>query len=62
MRMIKICDDALLLLLRIILESCMSQGIFPEVWKQANVVPICGIWRFLRINIFFVCNIKSGKK
>ena len=39
-RMIKICDDALLLPLSIIFESCMSQGVFPEVWKQANVVPI----------------------
>ena len=39
-RMIKICDDALLLPLRLIFESCMTQGVFPEVWKQANVVPI----------------------
>ena len=39
-RMIRICDDALLLPLTLIFESCMSQGVFPEVWKQANVVPI----------------------
>ena len=39
-RMIKMCDDILLLPLRLIFESCMSQGVFPQVWKQANVVPI----------------------
>ena len=38
--MIKICDDALLLPLKLIFESCISQGVFPEVWKQANIVPI----------------------
>ena len=39
-RMIKICDDAVLLPLRLIFESCMTQGVFPQVWEQANVVPI----------------------
>ena len=39
-RMIKICNDALLLPLRLIFELCMTQGVFPEAWKQANVVPI----------------------
>ena len=39
-RMIKMCDDVLLLPLRLIFEFCMSQGVFPQVWKQANVVPI----------------------
>ena len=40
MQIIKICDDALLLPLRLIFESCLTQGVFPDVWKQANVVPI----------------------
>ena len=40
-RMMKICDNALLLPLRIIFQSCMSQGVFPEVWKQANVSSKC---------------------
>ena len=39
-RMIKICDDTLLLPLRLIFESCMTEGVFPLVWKQAYVVPI----------------------
>ena len=39
-RMIKLCDDALLLPLKLIFENCLSQGIFPEMWKKANVVPV----------------------
>ena len=39
-RMIKLCDDVLLLPLKLIFENCLSQGIFPEMWKKANVVPV----------------------
>ena len=39
-RMIKLCDKSLLLPLRIIFENCLKQGIFPEIWKSANVVPV----------------------
>ena len=39
-RMIKLCDDALLLPLKLIFQSCLSQGIYPEMWKNANVVPV----------------------
>ena len=39
-RMIKLCDDALLLPLKLIFQNCLSQGIFPEMWKNANVVPV----------------------
>ena len=39
-RMIKLCDDALLLPPRLIFENCLSLGIFPEMWKNANVVPV----------------------
>ena len=38
LRMIKICYDALLLPLGLKFESCMTQGMFPQVWKQANIV------------------------
>ena len=38
--MIKLCDDVLLLPLKLIFENCLSQGIFPEIWKKANVVPV----------------------
>ena len=39
-RMIQICDDALLLPLKLIFENCLRYGIFPEMWKKANVVPV----------------------
>ena len=39
-QMIQICDSSLLLPLKMIFESCIQQGSFPETWKRANVVPI----------------------
>ena len=39
-RMIKICDDSLVLPLKLIFENCLRRGVFPEVWKKANVVPV----------------------
>ena len=38
--MINVCDDALLLPLRLIFENCVNQGIFPDMWKKANIVLI----------------------
>ena len=40
MRMIKLSDVALVLPLRIIFTNCLRCGLFPEVWKYANVVPV----------------------
>ena len=39
-RMIKICDESLIVPLRLIFENCLHQGIFPEPWKRANIVPV----------------------
>ena len=39
-RMIRLCDNSLLLPLKLIFESCKAQGVFPKIWKQAHVVPI----------------------
>ena len=39
-RMIKICDHAIVPRLRMIFETCLAKGIFLQVWKQANVVPV----------------------
>ena len=38
--MIKMCDFSLVKPLKLIFENCLSQGIFPEVWKRANIVPV----------------------
>ena len=37
-RMIKL--SALVIPLKIIFKSCLNRGIFPEVWKYANVMPV----------------------
>ena len=39
-RMIKLSDSALVIPLKIIFEDCLIRGIFPEIWKYANVVPV----------------------
>ena len=39
-RMIKMCNVSLVKPLKLIFENCLSQGIFPEMWKRANIVPV----------------------
>ena len=39
-RMIKLSDDALVPPLKIIFTNCLRCGLFPEIWKHANVVPV----------------------
>ena len=39
-RMIKICDDSLLIPLMNIFQHSMSTGKFPKDWKRGNIVPI----------------------
>ena len=39
-RMIKLSDGALVLPLKIIFKNCLRRGLFPEIWKCANVVPV----------------------
>ena len=39
-KLIKICGFSICRPLEIIFQKCLAQGIFPEYWKRANVVPI----------------------
>ena len=39
-RMIKICGDSIIDPLQIIYTNCIRKGIFPNLWKRANVVPV----------------------
>ena len=39
-RMIKLSDAALVIPLKIIFANCLSCGVFPQIWKHANVVPV----------------------
>ena len=39
-RMIKICDSALVKPLSIIFNNCLRTGTFPYLWKKSNVIPV----------------------
>ena len=39
-RMIKICDEAIVLPLKIIFKIAMQSGTYPDQWKKANIIPI----------------------
>ena len=39
-RMIKICDETIALLLKIIFDTALKSGSYPDKWKRANVVPV----------------------
>ena len=39
-RMIKLSDATLVTPLKIIFTNCLRRGMFPEIWKRANVVPV----------------------
>ena len=39
-RMIKICDKATVKPLSIIYKNCIDNGIFPDLWKKSNIVPV----------------------
>ena len=39
-RMIKMCGDGLVEPLTIIFNNCILLGVFPDMWKKANVVPV----------------------
>ena len=39
-RMIKICDEIVALPLKIIFDTAIKSGCYPEKWKRANVVPV----------------------
>ena len=39
-RMLILCDDSIVLPLRLIFQNILATGIFPDLWKRANVTPI----------------------
>ena len=40
LKMLKICDSAIVKPLTIIFKNRISQGIFPDNWKESNICPI----------------------
>ena len=39
-RMLKICDSAIIRPLSIIYRNCICQNTFPDMWKKSNICPI----------------------
>ena len=39
-KMLKICDPAIIRPLSIIYRNCISQNAFPDMWKKSNICPI----------------------
>ena len=39
-RMIKICDEALVKPLSLTYKNCIETGVFPYIWKKSNIVPV----------------------
>ena len=39
-KMIKICSESCTIPLKFIFEESLKKGIFPEMWRKANVAPI----------------------
>ena len=39
-KMIKLCDNTIVLALRLVYEKCLATGTYPQVWKMENVLPI----------------------
>ena len=39
-RMIKIGDEALVKPLSLIYNNCIDTGVFPDIWKKSNIVPV----------------------
>ena len=38
--MIKICDKTIVKPLSVIYKNCIDSGIFPDLWKKSNIVPV----------------------
>ena len=52
--MIKICSKSVTIPLKVIFEESLRKGIFPEIWKKANALPIFGeIYESVIYNSFF---------
>ena len=40
LRMIKICDDAIIEPLSLIYKNCIDNRTFPTIWTKSNIVPV----------------------
>ena len=38
--MIKLCDKSIIPAIPLIYKNCINSGIYPNIWKKSNVVPV----------------------
>ena len=38
--MLSLCDESKVLPLRLIFSNILSTGVYPDIWKQANITPV----------------------
>ena len=38
--MIRMCDDSTIVPLKLIFESTIESGTFPDCWKKGNIIPV----------------------
>ena len=51
-RMMKICNDAIVDPLKILFVNLVNQAVFPSRWKKANVSPVPKIYIYIYIYIY----------
>ena len=39
-RMIKLCSQSIVKPLSVIFKNCIDNGIFPDIWKKSNIIPV----------------------
>ena len=39
-KMIKMCGDTIITPLKLIFESAIKLGVFPDSWKKGNIIPV----------------------
>ena len=38
--MVSLCDESIVVPLKLIFDNILSSGVFPDAWKRANLTPI----------------------
>ena len=38
--MIKLSDTTLVIPLKVVFSNCLNEGVFPEVWKYSDLIPV----------------------
>ena len=61
-RMLKICDESIIKPLEMIYTNCLENGVFPDSWKKANIIPVhkkgdkCLITNYRPVSLLPICS------